>query len=269
MSGLRRKALASRFAAPREAPMKQSVKLIAGNWKMHGLSADLAQAAALREALEGQDARCRVALCPPATLLDRMNAVLTGGGVELGGQDCHEKPAGAFTGSVSAEMLADAGATLVILGHSERRAAFNESDADVAAKVEAAVAAGLEPIVCVGETLVQREAGEAVAVVSAQVEKSLPDSLAERPFAVAYEPVWAIGTGLTPTLEQIAEVHAAVRTALVRRLGQAATRTPILYGGSVKPENAAEILATAEVGGALVGGASLKAEDFLKIIRAA
>ena len=178
-------------------------------------------------------------------------------------------PAGAFTGSVSAEMLADAGATLVILGHSERRAAFNESDADVAAKVEAAVAAGLEPIVCVGETLVQREAGEAVAVVSAQVEKSLPDSLAERPFAVAYEPVWAIGTGLTPTLEQIAEVHAAVRTALVRRLGQAATRTPILYGGSVKPENAAEILATAEVGGALVGGASLKAEDFLKIIRAA
>lgn len=249
--------------------MKQSVKLIAGNWKMHGLSADLVEAVALREALKGQGASCRVALCPPATLLDRMRTALAGGDVELGGQDCHDQPAGAYTGSTSAAMLADAGATLVILGHSERRAAFGESDADVAAKVEAALAAGLEPIVCVGETLAQRESGDAVAVVSAQVEHSLPASLADRPFAVAYEPVWAIGTGLTPTLEQIAEVHAAVRAAMVARLGPAATGTPILYGGSVKPENAADILATTEVGGALVGGASLKAQDFLKIIRAA
>ncbi|MDQ1153349.1 triose-phosphate isomerase [Brevundimonas sp. SORGH_AS_0993] len=249
--------------------MKQSVKLIVGNWKMHGLSADLGEAATLRQALEEESASCRVVLCPPATLLDRMRTVVEGGAVELGGQDCHEKPAGAFTGSTSAAMLADAGASLVILGHSERRAAFGENDAAVAAKVEAAIAAGLEPIVCVGETLAQREAGDAVAVVSAQVENSLADSLAERPFAVAYEPVWAIGTGLTPTLEQIAEVHAALRAALVRRLGQAAARIPILYGGSVKPENAAEILAASEVGGALVGGASLKAEDFLKIIRAA
>ncbi len=166
-------------------------------------------------------------------------------------------------------MLVDAGATLVILGHSERRGAFGETDAEVAAKVEAAIAVGLEPIVCVGETLAQREAGHAAKVVSAQVEGSLADGLSERPFAIAYEPVWAIGTGLTPSLEQIAEVHAAVRSAMIRRLGQAARRAPILYGGSVKPDNAAEILGVSEVGGALVGGASLKAEDFLTIIRAA
>jgi len=249
--------------------MKQSVKLIAGNWKMHGLSSALSEARALKDAVAASQPACRVALCPPATLTERMSRTLSGGAVELGGQDCHEKVSGAFTGSVSAEMLADAGATLVILGHSERRAAFGETDADVAAKVEAAISAGLEPIICVGETLEQREAGEAVAVVSAQVAGSLPDGLSERDFAVAYEPVWAIGTGLTPTLEQIAEVHVAVRAAMVKRLGEAARRAPILYGGSVKPDNAAEILATAEVGGALVGGASLKAEDFLKIVNAA
>jgi len=248
--------------------MKQSVKFIVGNWKMHGVSAAVSEALTLREAV-GASPMCRIALCPPATLTDRMRAALAGGRVELGGQDCHEKASGAFTGSVSAEMLADAGATLVILGHSERREAFGETDALVAAKAEAAIAAGLEPIICVGETLEQREAGQAVSVVSAQVEGSLPDGLSERPFAVAYEPVWAIGTGLTPTLEQIAEVHAAVRAAIVKRLGEAARRAPILYGGSVKSDNAAEILTTPEVGGALVGGASLLAEDFLKIIRAA
>jgi triosephosphate isomerase len=249
--------------------MKQSVKFIVGNWKMFGVSGDVSQALALRQAMAASPSRCRVALCPPATLTDRMRAALAGGAVELGGQDCHEAPSGAFTGSVSAEMLADAGAVLVILGHSERRAAFGETDAQVAAKVEAAIAAGLEPIVCVGETLEQREAGQAVSVVSAQVEGSLPDGLSERPFAVAYEPVWAIGTGLTPTLDQIAEVHAALRVAIVNRLGEGARGAPILYGGSVKPDNAAEILATPEVDGALVGGASLLAEDFLKIVRAA
>lgn len=249
--------------------MKQSVKLVAGNWKMHGLSSALEEARALRQALEVQAAPCRVALFPPATLMYRMASVLHGAPIELGGQDCHAKPAGAFTGSISAEMLADAGAGLVILGHSERRTAFDESDADVAAKTEAAVAAGLEPIVCVGERLEQREAGDAVAVVTAQVENSLPDGLAERDFAVAYEPVWAIGTGLTPTLEQIAEVHGAIREAMVRRLGRAAAKAPILYGGSVKPDNARAILSTRDVGGALVGGASLKAADFLEIIRAA
>ena len=249
--------------------MKQSVKLVAGNWKMNGLGASLAEAETLEKALQEQAAACRVALCPPATLIDRMAQALKGGVVEIGGQDCHAEASGAYTGSVSAGMVRDAGAGLVILGHSERRAGFGETDADVAAKVEAAIAAGLEPIVCVGETLQQREAGDAIAVVSDQVAGSLPSSLAERDFAVAYEPVWAIGTGLTPTLDQIAEVHAAVRAAIVAKLGDGARTAPILYGGSVKPENARDILATAEVGGALVGGASLKAEDFMPIVNAA
>lgn len=248
--------------------MKQSVKLVAGNWKMNGLGASLAEAETLEKALKEQAAACRVALCPPATLIDRMAQALKGGAVEIGGQDCHAAASGAYTGSVSAEMVRDAGAGLVILGHSERRAGFGETDADVAAKVEAALAAGLEPIICIGETLQQREAGQAVEVVSRQVAGSLPASLAGKAFAVAYEPVWAIGTGLTPTLEQIEEVHAAVRAAMVAKLGEGGRAAPILYGGSVKPSNAREILAVAEVGGALVGGASLKAEDFLGIIRA-
>jgi len=248
--------------------MKQSVKLVAGNWKMNGLGASLGEAEALAKALQEQAAACRVALCPPATLIERMGRVLADTPVELGGQDCHAETSGAFTGSVSAAMVADAGARLVILGHSERRAGFGETDIDVAAKVEAALTAGLEPIVCVGETLAEREAGQAVEIVSRQVAGSLPTVLAGKAFAVAYEPVWAIGTGLTPTLEQIEEVHAAVRAAMVAKLGEGGRVAPILYGGSVKPSNAVEILAVAEVGGALVGGASLKAEDFLGIIRA-
>lgn len=249
--------------------MKQSVKLVAGNWKMNGLGASLGEAEALAKALLEQAAACRVAMCPPATLLDRMARVVADTPIELGAQDCHAEASGAFTGSVSAAMVLDAGAGLVILGHSERRAGFGETDADVAAKVEAALAVGLEPVICIGETLAEREAGQAVEVVSRQVAGSLPSSLAGKRFAVAYEPVWAIGTGLTPTLEQIEEVHAAVRAAMVVRLGEGGRVAPILYGGSVKPSNAAEILAVAEVGGALVGGASLKAEDFLGIIRAA
>ena len=248
--------------------MKQSVKLVAGNWKMNGLGASLGEAEALAKALQEKASACRVALCPPATLIERMARALADGPVELGGQDCHAETSGAFTGSVSAEMLTDAGAALVILGHSERRAGFGETDADVAAKVEAALTAGLEPIICIGETLAEREAGQAVEVVSRQVAGSLPTSLSGKAFAVAYEPVWAIGTGLTPTLEQIEEVHAAVRAAMVAKLGEGGRVAPILYGGSVKPSNAAEILAVAEVGGALVGGASLKAEDFLGIVRA-
>jgi triosephosphate isomerase len=249
--------------------MKQSVKLIAGNWKMNGLAESLVEAEALSVALTGEPAACRVALCPPATLIERLASRVSGGSVEVGGQDCHDQASGAFTGSISAAMLVDAGATLVILGHSERRAGFGETDADVAAKVEVALASGLEPIICVGETLEQRQAGDAVAVVSAQVAGSLPSSLSGRAFSVAYEPVWAIGTGLTPTLDQIEEVHAAVRAAMVARLGEGGRLAPILYGGSVKPSNAAEILSVSEVGGALVGGASLKAADFLGIIRAA
>jgi triosephosphate isomerase len=198
-----------------------------------------------------------------------MSRALAGTAVAVGGQDCRAEASGAYTGDVSAEMLADAGARLVVLGHSERRAGFGETDALVAAKTEAALRAGLEPIVCVGETLAEREAGGALAIVTGQVRGSLPAALAGRPFAVAYEPVWAIGTGLTPTLEQIAEMHAAIRAELVATLGEAGARAPILYGGSVKPANAAEILSTAEVGGALVGGASLKASDFLGIIAGA
>lgn len=248
--------------------MKPSVKLIVGNWKMNGLGRDLTEAEALKQALEADPAACRVVLCPPDTLIERMGRLLGGGAVELGAQDCHASASGAFTGSVSAEMLTDAGARLVILGHSERRAGFGESDDDVAAKADAAVAAGLEPIVCVGETLAQREAGQAIEVVSRQVAGSVPTQLAGRPFALAYEPVWAIGTGLTPTLEEIEAVHRAVRQAIQARLGDAGDIVPILYGGSVKPGNAQAILAVPEVGGALVGGASLKAADFLDIIRA-
>lgn len=248
--------------------MKQSVKTIVGNWKMNGLAASLAEARALQAALDAEATVNRVALCPPATLIAQMAWALKDGTVGIGGQDCHDKASGAFTGSVSAAMLKDAGASMVILGHSERRQMCGETDALVAAKVEAALAADLTPIVCVGETLAEREAGRAIVVVTGQIAVSLPNVLKGRAFAVAYEPVWAIGTGLTPTPEQIAEVHAAIRAALKDRFGTEADATPILYGGSVNPGNAAEILATLNVDGALVGGASLKADDFLKIVRA-
>ncbi len=246
----------------------KAAKLIAGNWKMNGLGGSLAEVAALRAALAEAAPACRVALCPPATLVERM-AQAAGDDIEIGGQDCRAETHGAFTGDVSAAMLGDAGATLVILGHSERRQGHGETDALVAAKAGAALAAGLSPIICVGETLDQREAGRAVEVVRGQIMASLPLDLAGADFAVAYEPVWAIGTGLTPTLEQIEEVHRAVRAAMIERLGPGVAATPILYGGSVKPDNAREILAVPEVGGALVGGASLKAADFLGIIRGA
>lgn len=245
----------------------KAAKLIAGNWKMNGLGGSLGEVEALRAALAETAPACRVALCPPATLIERM-ARAAGEGIEIGGQDCRAESHGAFTGDVSAVMLRDAGATLVILGHSERRQGHGETDAVVAAKAEAALSAGLEPIICVGETLEQREAGRAVEVVRGQVMASLPAILAEKgAFAVAYEPVWAIGTGLTPSLEQIEAVHRAVRAAMIERLGPAGAARPILYGGSVKPDNAREILAVPEVGGALVGGASLKAADFLGIVR--
>ncbi|OYX56954.1 MAG: triose-phosphate isomerase [Brevundimonas subvibrioides] len=250
--------------------MKQSVKMIVGNWKMNGLAADLSAAVVEMLAdLKGRPASARVGLCPPATLIERMVRTIDGGPVSVGGQDCRVEAKGAFTGGVSAEMLVDAGARLVILGHSERRQEFGESDALVSDKVGAALRAGLTPIVCVGETLAQREAGEAASVVRGQILGSLNDGLAGQDWALAYEPVWAIGTGLTPTLEQIAEIHAAARAAMVERLGDGGRAALILYGGSVNPGNARDILAVDEVGGALVGGASLKAADFLAIIRAA
>lgn len=240
--------------------------LIAGNWKMFGASSSLSEARAVAEGAKA--ARARVAICPPAILIHRMSEALAGSNVLIGGQDAHYDDEGAFTGDISAPMLADAGAKLVILGHSERRTAYRETNELVARKAEAAARAGLEPIVCVGETLDQRKAGETIALVTAQVRESIPEALVGKPFSVAYEPVWAIGTGLTPTLEQIAEVHAAIRATLMERLGGQGADVPILYGGSVKPGNAAEILAVAEVNGALVGGASLKATDFLAIIAA-
>lgn len=246
--------------------MTAPTPLIAGNWKMNGVAASLTEAQAVAAAIGG--AKARVAICPPATLVARAAAATTGTALLLGGQDCRAEMSGAFTGDISAEMLADAGASLVILGHSERRAGYGESDSLVAAKVEAALRAGLEPIICVGETLEERKAGQALDIVTGQVRGSLPASLNGKAFSVAYEPVWAIGTGLTPTTPEIEEIHIAIRATLVEVFGDHGKTPPILYGGSVKPSNANEILHAAEVGGALVGGASLKAEDFLGIINA-
>jgi triosephosphate isomerase len=196
-----------------------------------------------------------------------MAQALKGSPVRIGGQDCHAQQSGAFTGDISAAMLADAGASLVILGHSERRATYGETDSNVAAKVEAALGAGLQPLICIGESFEQRQAGRTLEIIQKRLKLSLPDSLAGADFAVAYEPFWAIGTGLTPTLEQIAEVHIDIRNILAARFGDSGAKAPILYGGSVKTDNAAAILKVSEVGGALVGGASLQADDFLKIIR--
>jgi len=243
--------------------------LIAGNWKMNGLAADLGQARALAAGIGAASPSARVVLCPPATLLARMADVLSGTLVLLGGQDCHDQPSGAFTGDISAEMLVDAGASMVIVGHSERRAAYGETDAKVAAKALAARRAGLEPIICVGESRAERDAGRAIEVICGQVAGCVASALAAGPFAIAYEPIWAIGAGLTPTPAEIAEAHAALRCALIDCAGEQGAAAPILYGGSVKSENAAEILAIAEVGGALVGGASLKAADFLAIVSVA
>ncbi len=241
-------------------------RLAAGNWKMHGLSADLDEARAL--ARDTATARCERLICPPATLLAPMAAALAGSGVLLGGQDCHHTASGAHTGDVSAAMLADAGASHVIVGHSERRSDHGETDDQVATKAAAAHAAGLVAIICLGETEAERDRGQTLAVVSGQLAGSLPDSASAVNTVIAYEPVWAIGTGRTPTEAQIAEVHAALRGALQRLLGGEGAGIRLLYGGSVKPGNAAAIFALPEVDGALVGGASLKAADFAAIVSA-
>ncbi|RZJ95924.1 MAG: triose-phosphate isomerase [Brevundimonas sp.] len=249
--------------------MKQSVKLIVGNWKMNGAAGGLEQVRLLAKALKAEPTANHVVLCPPSTLLERIGAAVAGSAVQVGAQDCRAEPSGAFTGCVSAELLGEAGAKYVILGHSERRAGFAETDELVAAKARAVLTAGLSPIICVGETLEQRDAGKAADVVERQVRGSVPDEAGTAAFAVSYEPVWAIGTGRTPTLDQIAEIHAVVRRVLAERFRSAGETAPILYGGSVNPKNAADILHVDGVGGALVGGASLKADDFLAIIRAA
>lgn len=242
-------------------------KLVAGNWKMHGLSSDLAEIAAIAAASE-QLPEVDVALCVPAVLVER--AVRAVRGFAIGGQDVHHAEQGAHTGNVSARMLLDAGAVLTIVGHSERRDAHRESDDDVRAKAEAALACGLAVILCVGEPLEVREAGAAAETVLAQLDGSLPRSLAGRPpLAIAYEPIWAIGTGKIPTGEEIAAMHAAIREQVDDHYGDAGAAVRILYGGSVKGSNAPEIFAIANVDGALVGGASLKAADFLPIVEAA
>ncbi|MFO1151346.1 MAG: triose-phosphate isomerase [Alsobacter sp.] len=244
--------------------------LVAGNWKMNGLRASRSELAAMGE---GFDAALRrrvdLLVCPPATLVFPLAKAAIGTGLAIGGQDCHAKASGAHTGDVAAEMLADAGASFVIVGHSERRTDHKETDAVVKAKAEAALRAGLVAIVCVGETRAEREAGRTLAVVRRQLRGSLPEGAAAHTLVVAYEPVWAIGTGLTPTPADVAEVHASIRVELRKLVGKAeAPGIRILYGGSVKPGNAKELLSIPDVDGALVGGASLKAADFLGIAAA-
>ena len=242
--------------------------LIAGNWKMNGLAGDglalAAEIAARSETVSAVD----LVVCPPFTLLTRVGETIAGSRLALGGQDCHTAEAGTHTGDVSAAMLADAGCRYVIVGHSERRADHGDTDARVKAKAEAALAAGLTAIVCVGETEAERDAGRTFAVVETQLAGSLPERAGPENTILAYEPVWAIGSGRTPTPAEVQEVHALLRARLAERLGAAAAeRLRTLYGGSMKPGNSAELLARPDVDGGLVGGASLKADDFLAIAR--
>src|ERR1700675_47519 len=242
--------------------------LVAGNWKMNGLSAargELAKIIAGAGALTG---KADLMVCPPATLIADFAAAARGSAVTIGAQDCHAAPSGAHTGDISAEMLADAGARAVIVGHSERRADHHETDAQVRAKAQAAWRARLTAIVCIGEQRTEREAGNTLDIVSRQLERSVPDGATAANLVVAYEPVWAIGTGLTPTTADVAEVHGFIRKRLTERFGAEGGRIRVLYGGSVKPANAKELLTVSDVNGALVGGASLKAEDFLGIAAA-
>lgn len=248
------------------AAASQIRPLVAGNWKMNGLNVALSEAKKVAEGLSKSGAE--VMICPPATLVHALAGTLQGSTVAVGGQDCHVKASGAHTGDVAAEMLADAGASAVIVGHSERRSDHGETSRIVRAKAEAAHRAGLTAIVCIGETAGERRSDLTLKVVARQLQDSLPDAATAANTVVAYEPVWAIGTGLTPTAADVAEVHAAVRAALAARFGEDGKRMRILYGGSVKPDNAKELMAVANVNGALVGGASLKADDFLGIIAA-
>jgi triosephosphate isomerase len=243
--------------------------LVAGNWKMNGLRASVVELEAMIAAYDSHlQARAELLICPPATLLASFPAVAAGSGLAIGAQDCHPAPCGAHTGDISAEMIADAGAGFVILGHSERRADHGETDSLVRLKADAARRAGLIAIVCVGESEAERDAGRALEVVVGQLAGSIPDGATGANLVVAYEPIWAIGTGRTPSEADIAEMHGAMRAALRARFGEEAEGIRLLYGGSVKPENAGTILTLADVDGALVGGASLKAASFIAIARA-
>ncbi len=249
--------------------MSKRRPLVAGNWKMHGLKASVAEFGRIAEGYDAAlKAKVDLLVCPPATLMSTLAVAALGSRIGIGGQDCHAKESGAYTGDIAAEMIADTGAVAVILGHSERRADHNETDAMARAKVLAAWRAGLTAILCVGETHAERDAFRALDVVRSQLAGSLPDGAIAANTVIAYEPVWAIGTGRTPTLSDIEEMHGVIRAELRGRFGDDADDMRLLYGGSVKPENAAEILAVADVDGALVGGASLKADTFLAIARA-
>lgn len=241
------------------------IPLIAGNWKMNGVAASARELAKIVAGATGLLGKAELMVCPPATLIALFAAAARGSAVRIGAQDCHTDASGAHTGDISAEMLADAGASAVIVGHSERRADHFETDVIVRAKAQAAWRAGLLAIVCVGEQRAEREARRTLEVVGRQIDGSLPDGAAAARLVVAYEPVWAIGTGLTPTPSDVAEVHAFIRSRLVARFSAEAARIRILYGGSVKPSNARDLLTVPDVNGALVGGASLKADDFLGI----
>lgn len=240
--------------------------LIAGNWKMNGLRASMAEFEAMLAGASKVDAKADLLVCPPATLVAAFAEKAKGAKtLRIGAQDCHPKSSGAHTGDISAEMLADAGATAVIVGHSERRADHGESDALVRRKAEAAWRAGLIAVVCIGETQSQRDGGQTLAVCGNQLKGSLPDGATAANLVAAYEPIWAIGTGLTPTVGDVEQVHRFIRDSLTARFSGEGALIRILYGGSVKPSNAAELMAIANVNGALVGGASLKASDFLAI----
>ena len=250
---------------------KANKPLVAGNWKMNGTRASVKEITKLARKLSKPKAkaRCHVMVCPPATLVQQARSAAKGSKVKIGAQDCHSGPNGAHTGDISSEMLADAGASAVIVGHSERRADHKESNAEVAAKAEAVHRAGMTAIICVGETEAQRNANRTLSVITTQLKGSMPEGAGSANTVIAYEPVWAIGTGLTPTPEDVAKVHAHIRKRLGLTLGEEdAANVRILYGGSVKPDNAAELMGVENVDGALVGGASLKAGDFLGIIAA-
>jgi triosephosphate isomerase (TIM) len=251
--------------------MAQRRPLIAGNWKMNGMAASVAEIRRLKEgvAAGGYDERADIMICPPATLIGAFATEANGSPILIGGQDCHAKASGAFTGDISAPMLADSGAKAVIVGHSERRSMHGERDEDVREKAKAAYAAGLIAIICLGETEGERRLGLTLAVMARQLKGSLPEAADAGNTVIAYEPVWAIGTGLTPSTADVAEAHRFLRSELVKLKGNAvAEGTRILYGGSVNPKNAAELLTIEHVDGGLVGGASLKADDFLAVIAA-
>ena len=255
------------------ASAKKIKPLVAGNWKMNGTGVHLRELRRLNTGMSDHKFGCDVAVCVPATLVHRLSTMKFGAKIMTGGQDCHGAQKGSHTGDVSADMLKDAGAKWVIVGHSERRAevkrgGHGETSKLVREKVLAAQMAGLRSIVCVGETLAERKSGETLKAVGAQLRQSLPDTCSAADIVIAYEPVWAIGSGLTPSVEQIGAVHAHIRKALTRRFGDAGAAMRVLYGGSVNPSNAAELMAIANVNGALVGGASLKAADFSGIIGA-